>query len=181
MPEQEKDQGQEQEQGNVVHADSVQPELSDADMFAGDATDLNEQIRVLAEHVAIEMDAVDKLKKEHSNRKEALDQAKAKLCEILQEAGMESCKLDCGLNPKAKVNRKFYKAEGVDDPMLHDWLRSSDLGDIIVPYVHHMTLQSTLKVYEEMGNELPSNMFNVSLQPTITMYGKAKYLATKGL
>ena len=154
---------------------------TDEGMFEDTNVDVNEQIRELAEHVAMEMFKVEQLYKEHSKRKEALDVSKEQLCKILQEAGMESCKLECGLNPKAKVNRKIFKAEGVDDPMLHDWLREAGLGDVIIPYVHYMTLQSTLKAYEDQGGELPGKMFNVSLQPTITMNGKTKYLTGKGV
>ena len=150
-------------------------EITPHEMFGGTDPTVHEQISELAEHIAIEMDAVDELKTEHAKRKEALDAAKEKLCNMLTEAGMESCKLENGLTPKAKLNRKYFKASGVDNATLHLWLKSVDLADIIVPYVHFQTLQATMKEYEEQGGDVPDNVFTVSLQPTVTMYGRSKF------
>ena len=149
------------------------------DMFT--STTINDRIGALAEAVATEMDAVDKLKKEHTRRKDALDAEKERLSNMLTDAGMKSCALECGLTPIAKVNRKYFKAQGVDDPMLHGWLRSHELGGIIIPYVHYGTLQSTLKDYEGMGGEIDDSVFNVSNVPSVTMRGKTAYLAGKGV
>ncbi len=149
------------------------------DMFAGDNLSQLTQIGEMAETLAVEMDAVDKLYKEHSRRKEALDAAKEQLNRLLTEAGMESCKLECGLTPRTRTNKRIFKATGVDDEQLFDWLRGKDLGDIIKETVHHGTLTSTMKEFEDQGNELPESVFQVSLQPTITMGGKSAYLAAK--
>lgn len=151
------------------------------DMFASDNEDTTEQIREMAEGIALEMYEVENLYKEHSRRKEGLDAAKEQLNQILQEAGMESCKLACGLNPRTKTNTRIFKATGQDDQSLFDWLRNNNLGDIIKETVHHGTLNSTMKEYEDQGNELPESMFQVSVRPTITMGGKTAYLAGKGL
>ncbi len=156
-------------------------ETTTEDMFPGDSTDTLAQIDEFAQGLAVEMDAVDKLYKEHSRRKEAVDAAKEQLNRLLTEAGMESCKLECGLNPQAKINRRIFKASGLDDQSLHDWLRSMALGDIIKETVHHGTLNSTMKEWEDAGNKLPENTFQVSVRPTITMGGKTAYLAKKGL
>lgn len=147
------------------------------DMFEADSKDTVAQIDEFAQGVCLEMEAVEQLYKEHSRRKEALDAAKEQLNRILTEAGMESCKLECGLNPRTKTNRRIFKAKGVDDDQLFDWLRGKDLGDIIKPTVHHGTLNSTMKEYEQQGNELPESVFNVSVRPTITMGGKTAFLA----
>ena len=146
-------------------------------MFEDD--NVRDQISELAIHIATEMDEVDKLKAEYVKRNDLLDAAKEKLCTILQEAGMQSCKLENGLNPKTKINRKYFKAAGVEDYTLHTWLRLVSLGDIIIDYVHWQTLQASLKAYEEQGGEVPGTIINVSLQPTVTMFGKAKFLAER--
>lgn len=150
-------------------------------MFDGDTTDALIQIGTMAEDLCISMDKETKLYKEHSARKEANEAMKEQLNRLLTEAGMESCKLECGLNPRAKINRRIFKATGLEDQSLFDWLRSNSLGDIIKETVHHGTLNSTMKDYEDQGNELPDNVFQVSVRPTITMGGKTAYLAGKGL
>jgi len=163
----------------VPVAEGAAKSVDSASMFT--STTINEQIGTLAEAVATEMDAVDRLKKEHTRRKDALDAEKERLSNMLTDAGMKSCALECGLTPVAKTNRKYFKAQGVDDPTLHGWLHAHELGDVIIPYVHYQTLQATLKSYEEMGGEIDDSVFNVSNVPTITMRGKAAYLAGKGL
>ena len=149
-------------------------------MFDTDDSTAITQIGEMAERLAVEMDAVDKLYKEHSRRKEALDAGKEQLNRALTEAGMDSCKLACGLTPRTRVNERIFKASGTDDENLFTWLRFHDLGDIIKETVHHGTLTSTMKEHRNMGNELPESVFQVSLRPTITMGGKSAYLAAKG-
>lgn len=145
------------------------------------STTINDQIGELSETITIEMDAVDKLGKEHIRRKKALDAEKERLNLMMTDSSMKSCALECGLTPVAKVNRKYFKAQGVDDPTLHGWLRAHELGDVIIPYVHYQTLQATLKEYENQGGEIDDSVFTVSNVPTVTMRGKAAYLAGKGL
>ena len=146
------------------------------DLFASDSAQTLKQIDAKAQAVCIEMGAVADLKKEHTDCNAALDTAKEQLNQMLTEAGMESCKLACGLNPRVKSNRRIFKAKGVDDEQLFAWLGENMLADIIKETVHHGTLNSTMKEYEQQGNELP-DIFNVSVIPTITMGGKSAYLA----
>ena len=218
--------------------------VDDEDMFATDDTTAIIQIGEMAENLAVGMGKEETLYEDHSLMKAANEAAKEQLNRALTEAGMESCKLECGLTPRTRVNKRIFKAGGVDDDSLFLWLRtprvlisaatelldkylltesisesmhkqivndlfakiagptvtvgsivwyasnpeleaelmaiSSDLGDIIKETVHHGTLTSTMKEFEDQGNELPESVFQVSLRPTITMGGKAKYLAAKG-
>ena len=149
------------------------------EMFGSDNGALQDQIREMAEPIAIEIDTLDKLSKELIQRKEVLDAAKEQLCRVLQEAGMESCKLESGLSPKAKVNRKYFKVADIEDTVLHAWLREVELGDIVKPYVHFQTMQAALRAYEEQGGEIPEKIVTISLQPTVTMYGKSKFLKAR--
>ena len=148
-------------------------------MFAPDEADVAAQISELAEHVAIEDNAISTLDREIKDRKQKLDEAKNTLAEILIQAGLQSIKLDGGLSPKVVHKRKYFKQAGITDEQLFSWLELRKLGDIIKPTVHFQTLQSTLKVFEEQGNLIPDNIFNITDYNSVTLYGKSKFLATK--
>ena len=161
--------------------EQIDTDVKIEEMFGGDSTDIQELIGALAEWIADEMGAVDKFSKELIRRKEALDAAKEKLNHTLTEAGMKSCKLECGLNPSAKTDVKYYPVAGVNSPEFFEWLRANDLGDIIKPTVSFNTAQSTLKAFEEQGNEVPEAVVTKGLVYTIRMNGKAAYLSNKGI
>jgi septal ring factor EnvC (AmiA/AmiB activator) len=141
--------------------------------------DLKQRIKPLAEFIAREDDALKQMKKDLSERKANLDQCKADLANLLRQNGIEKVKLDNGLTPKAVVKTKFYKQSGISDEQLQGWLKQQGLGEIIKPYVHFGTLQSTLQSFVEQGNSVPEDIINVSKQPTVTMYGRSKYLSSK--
>lgn len=147
--------------------------------FATPTQSIEEQCATLAEDIALEDEAVSNLESEFKRRKESNKAAKTQLAELLISAGLQSVKLESGLSPKVKQNRKFFTAAGTTDETLHSWLRDNEMGSIIKPHVHFQTLQATLKAHEEQGNELPE-MFNVSIENTVTMYGKSKFLQSKG-
>lgn len=146
-------------------------------MFASDTQSIEVAAAELAEHIALEDEALVTMNKELKDRKARLDEAKEKLAEILMQAGLSSIKLESGLSPSVKINHKIFKNAGVTDDMLFDWLKINELGDIIKPYVHFQTLQSTLKAFEDGGRELPEQMFNITNQKTVRMNGKSKFLA----
>lgn len=148
-------------------------------MFAGDKQSVEKVSAELAEHIALEDESLSAMDKELKGRKARLDEAKEKLAEILMQAGLDSIKLQSGLSPSVKINRKIYKAAGINDDQLFGWLKDNQLGDIIKPHVHFQTLQSTLRVFEENGNALPGEMFNVVDQKTVRMNGKSKFLASR--
>ena len=130
----------------------------------------------MAEMIAIEDDELSSMGKELVKRKENLDALKTSLAEqMFENDATNGHKFDNGLFPKPKIQHKIFKAAGVDDDTLFDWLRSNELGDIIKETVHYMTMQSALGDYVDQGNELPV-IFNKSDVPTITMYGKSKFI-----
>ena len=133
----------------------------------------------MAEEIAIEDDALEHLADELKTRKEKLDNRKTELAQLMMQAGMDSMKLESGLSPKAKIDRKFYKAGGVSDDGLMEWLKGVGLGDIIKPTVKFYTMQSALRLHEEQGHELPSTIFNVVSRPTVILYGKSKFLGAR--
>jgi len=149
------------------------------EMFGTDAKTAEEQINELAEYIAIEDNELDMLKSDLAIRKMKLDTAKEQLCNLLKESGMESCKLENGLTPKAILKPKYFKAQGVTDDQLHTWLQKVGLRDIIKPSVHFQTLQGAMKEYEAQHGDVPKEVINVSVQHTVTMYGKTKFITER--
>ena len=150
-------------------------------MFAADEKTVEAKAAELAESIAIEDDVLTKMGKELSARKTKLGETKEALGSLLTQAGLSSIKLESGLSPSVKIDRKIFKASGVPDDNMFAWLRDNNLGDIIITkhQVHYQTLQSTLKVFEDGGGDLPGDLFNVSKQTTVRMNGKSKFLANR--
>ena len=156
--------------------------VADDDMFDSEQAETAtamQQIDVLAQHIAHEMDGCDKAKKALSERNGKLDSSKEQLCKIMKEAGMDSVKLACGLSPSASYKPQYYAVDGCSGPDTMAWLREHDLGDIIKLTVNFQTLQSTLKDYEAQGKDVPETFATKSMKPTIRMNGKSKYLAAQ--
>ena len=133
------------------------------------------RIQEMAEHIAIESNAVSDLSDQVKKRKESLDQAKADLAMLMMQSGMESVKLDNGLTPRAKIAVKYFKGKGLSDDELFGWLKDHDLGGIIKPTVNWSTLNVTVAEYVDQWGELP-DIFQKQETPTVTMYGGGKFL-----
>lgn len=143
---------------------------------ARDSASIEQKVEAMAVFIAQEDDSIEKLQSELTKKKAALDQAKSDLSMLMRQNGIEKISLSNGLTPKATLTRKFFKASGVSDEQMFDWLKANELGDIIRPYVHYQTLQGTLKTF---NGEIPETIFNVTDVPSITMYGKSKFLANR--
>ncbi len=143
---------------------------------AQDSASIEQKVEAMAVFIAQEDDSIEKLQSELTKKKAALDQAKSDLSMLMRQNGIEKISLSNGLTPKATLTRKFFKASGVSDEQMFDWLKANELGDIIRPYVHYQTLQGTLKTF---NGEIPETIFNVTDVPSITMYGKSKFLANR--
>ena len=154
-------------------------EFSVTDAFSQEAEHIESTATQLAEHIVIEEDKIDQLETGLKTRKEKLAEAKEQLASLLMQAGLESIKLESGLNPKVRINRRYYRQAGLGDEELFAWLAANQLDGIIKPTVHFGTLQSAMKEYEEQGNTPPENIFNTVDQRTVTMYGKSKFLERK--
>ena len=137
---------------------------------------IEKQAAQLADFIVKEESQIETIDSALKQRKENLDECKTQLAKLLIQAGLESIKLEGGLTPKAKIVRKYFKQAGITDEMLFEWLSQNDLGGIIRPTVYFNTLQSALKEFEQQGNVLPGDLFNTLDTPTITMFGKSKYL-----
>ena len=133
----------------------------------------------LAEHIAVEDDAIVRLDAELKDRKKKLDDARQQLCGLLQQAGLTSIKLESGLTPSVVVETKYYKQAGVPDEQLFGWLYDNNLGGIIKPTVHHGTLNSTLKQFIEQGGAAPQLIFNICEKKSVRMNGKSKFLTQR--
>jgi predicted RecB family endonuclease len=155
--------------------------MNDIDTMFETPTDdtVTQTVAHLAESIALDDDKLDELKAAAKDLEESVKARKRELAMLLISSGMDSVKLANGLSPRAKTIRRYYKAAGVTDEQLYAWLETNDLGGIIKPAVHFQTLQSTLAQYEEQNHEVPTDLFNVSDEPTVVLYGKSKYLNSK--
>jgi hypothetical protein len=145
-------------------------------MFATPTSSIEKAAAQLADFIVKEESQIESLDAALKERKDNLEKCKTQLAQILQQAGLESIKLEGGLTPRAKIVRKYFKQAGITDEHLFAWLTKNDLGGIIKPYVHFQTLQSALKDFECQGNILPDELFNMTDTPTVVMFGKSKYL-----
>lgn len=152
------------------------------EMFSGE-TDKNAMavINEMSELICMEDAACSLAKSELTDRQDKLESIKIKLYDEMLDAGFQNVKLDNGLAPSRSLVTKYFKASGVDNDDLFDWLRGVNLGDIIKPTVHHGTLNSALKAFVEQGNETPDTLINAVPKKGIRMNGKSKFLAMKAL
>ena len=150
-----------------------------AEKMFSNSESIEQSASQLAEHIAVEDDALTQLDTELKNRKKKLDGAKEQLATILQQAGLTSIKLESGLTPSLKIETKYYKQKGVVDEQLFGWLYDNELGGIIKPTVHHSTLNSTLKQFTEQGGAAPESIFNICERKSVRMNGKSKFLSQR--
>lgn len=103
------------------------------DMFGGE-TDKNAMtiIEEMAVHVALEDAACVADKKALTDRQNKLKEAKITLFDTMKEAGFQSVKLENGLSPSCNLVTKYFKASGVEDEVLFDWLWGGQLHRITV-------------------------------------------------
>jgi len=146
------------------------------EMFGTQTKAIEKKIESMAIFIAVEDEAVKQASGALSERKSNLDQVKADLAMLMRQNGIEKLSLTNGLTPKAVIKRKYFKQSGISDEQLFDWLKDNGLDDIIKPTVNFNTMQSTLSNFT---GEIPEAVFNVSDVPSITMYGKSKFLASR--
>ena len=139
-------------------------------------TTIGKEAEQLAVFIATEDSEIKELESQLKERKARLEETKTQLAEIMLQNGQESIKFANGLTPKAKIQVKFFKATGVEDNQLFDWLNTNGMGDIIKPFVHFNTLQSALQQYIEQGGQVPPELLTEQRIPTVVMYGKSKFL-----
>ena len=148
-----------------------------SNMFGTQTESLEKQAETLAVFIATHDDEISKAKEQLSVLEQELVEAKTNLATLMIQNGIESLKLANGLSPKAKTQTKYFKVAGIEDIQLFDWLTANNMGEIIKPSVHFQTLQSALQQFTDQGGEVPVELITVSSTPTITLYGKSKFLA----
>lgn len=139
-------------------------------------TTIGKEAEQLAVFIATEDSEIKELESQLKERKARLEEAKTQLAELMFQAGQESIKFANGLTPKAKIQVKFFKAAGVDDDQLFDWLNANGMGDVIKLTVHFQTLQSSLRQYTDQGGQVPAELLTEQRTPTVVMYGKSKFI-----
>lgn len=134
----------------------------------------------LSESIVESEDRIRAMEKQLTTERANVDEARMQLAVLMQQNGLDAVSLSNGLSPRVKVSRKVYKIKDVDNAIMHDWLRAQGLGDIIHDYVHWPTLNSTINDFIDKGSPVPDDVFTVSEVPSVTMYGKSRYLKSKG-
>ena len=155
------------------------PNVLDAFESSNAIQEATETIQELAEEITLGSDELARLKQQASDVENRMKQGQQELYHLLASAGLTDFKCPNGLWPHAKINIKYFKAKGVQDGTLFEWLTDNGLDGIIKPTVHWGTLSSTMKEFVDAGNEVPEIINRVE-ELTISMTGKAKWLKGEG-
>ena len=127
------------------------------------------EIRDLAAKIVLAEERIKRLKKDVLVDREHI-------ISLLQQSGQYNGGYDNGLSPRLETQSKISKRGSIEDSDLHKWLAEHDLADIIKPYVHAGTLQSTLVKFIDAGNELPDDLFNQFEKTVVKFGGRADFL-----
>jgi len=127
------------------------------------------EIRDLAAKIVLAEERIKRLKKDVLVDREHI-------ISLLQQSGQYNGGYDNGLSPRLETQSKISKRGSIEECDLHQWLAEHALADIIKPYVHAGTLQSTLVKFIDRGGELPPEMFNQFEKTVVKFYGRADFL-----
>ena len=127
------------------------------------------EIRDLAAKIVLAEERIKRLKKDVLVDREHI-------ISLLQQSGQLTGGYDNGLSPRLETQSKISKRGSIEECDLHQWLAEHALADIIKPYVHAGTLQSTLVKFIDRGGELPPEMFNQFEKTVVKFYGRADFL-----
>ena len=160
----------------------AEAEQSIDEMFGSEtAPGIMDTMAELAEVIAVEDEKCKRLDTELKDRKEQLENIKQQLHELMMANNCaEGHKFDNGLYLKPFVRTDVFKAAGVTDEQLFEWLRANELGEIIKEAVLWNVLSATMKTEMSLGRSLPE-IFNVANKPSVRFVGngRVKFLATK--
>ena len=148
--------------------------------FGSDRTD-HSDLEKIAQWITYEGKLLLQLKKELNSRKEKLAATKEKLAETMKARGLKSVAFDSGLTPLRKVARKFHIKSGVSSEDICNWFIENGLGDCVKRSVGWQTMQSTLDTRLDQGEEIPTDLVEKTERDSLTMNGKTKFLADKGV
>ena len=127
------------------------------------------EIRDLAAKIVLAEERIKRLKKDVLVDREHI-------ISLLQQSGQLTGGYDNKLHPRLETQSKISKRGSIEECDLHQWLAEHALADIIKPYVHAGTLQSTLVKFIDRGGELPPEMFNQFEKTVVKFYGRADFL-----
>jgi hypothetical protein len=96
----------------------------------------------------------------------------ARVPDAFDGAGVTSISLDGYRFTRTNTMRASYR-DGMKPDALK-WLRSNDLGDIIIDYIPPQTLAATARSMAEENQQLPDDFFNTYVQGNISITKVAK-------
>lgn len=170
---------------NAKVDEAMIPETNISELFSDDESKdrTMDAMGEMAADIAVKSQALKEVEGCVKEMTQILNEMKQKLGEMLLANNCKNGhKFDNGCYAKPLAKTKIYKAKGVTDEQLHQFLKDNDMGDIIVDYVHWQTMNATLKEFMSLnGGSLPSETFNVTTEQTMKFVGNGhvKYLAAQ--
>ena len=128
------------------------------------------RIKKLAESIVLSEAEIERMQK-------SVTASRQVLITLMQQAGLDSVKLESGLSPKLETKQRISRRKEVADDAVFTWLAENGMGDIVRPSVHAGTLQNTLQQHTAQGGAVPEEMFSTFEQTTIRFNGRSKFLS----
>jgi hypothetical protein len=130
-------------EGNLSQPENI------ADMFNDDTNQgVMDTMGELAADIAVKQASLKEVEACVKDMKKILEASKTKLAEMMIANNCKNGhKFDNGCFVKPFTQTKVFKAAGVSDEQLFEYLASHDMGDIIKPAVNWQTMNATLKEY----------------------------------
>jgi len=137
----------------------------------------NTAIEDLVKWAVLEGRTLELLKKEHAERKDALDKVKEQIAQTFKSRGLKSMKLNSGLQPLRATSTKFYVKGEADQEAVCQWFEDNNLGYNVKRSVNFQTMNAVLNERIEAGEPIPKDLVDWSERDTLRMGNKTKFLA----
>ena len=110
-------------------------------------------------------DAVDELGKLVENLKTT------QIPQLFEDHNVRNVSVEVdGIAYRVGVSQRVVASVKADDKAkAYDWLRTHELGALVIETVNSSTLASTAKAMLEEGKELDPDLFNVAIMPTTSV------------
>jgi len=138
-------------------------------------------IQDLIKWAVLEEAALLAIKKEYTDRKEALAATKEKLAQMFRAKGIKTYKMDNGLAPCRMTATKFWVDTGVEQEQLCEWFEKNGLGESIKRSINFQTMNSILNDRKDAGETIPDHLVCFSERDSLQMNGKTKFLGENKL
>ena len=136
-----------------------------------DSPDLNDLAPLVEELVVLE-NKRKALEAEAASIKKKCDRIMSSLYSAFLVSNCKNGhKFDNGVNIRPILKETVFRAQGVDEESMLEYLSEIGLGHIIKPTVHWKTLSTVMLGERELGRELDSEMFTVKAEQRVQFVG----------